>query len=272
MSQNKGNECFRSGENDDALLYYSRAIALDDSNAVIYANRAMANIRLNNFDAAVSDCTMSLGIDSSYTKALSRRGMVHHRCGRYRLAEDDFRMCSIREPENKEYTALLKRSTEKRKEVDGEATHQKTKKKVLIQEVSDSEESSYSSSEEEEEQILELGADGGFDISAPPPSPPKKKKVKTKCKDKAKPKVVSEERFIASKKFTGPKPGMVFKKGGDGIMGYYRDSPDPAPKKVSVLSTVTTFESFLTRYKYNLLSPFAAPAAHQACLQENCYC
>lgn len=70
--KNKGNECFRSGENDDALLYYSRSIALDDSNAIVYANRAMANIRLNNFDAAVSDCTMSIALDPTYTKALSR--------------------------------------------------------------------------------------------------------------------------------------------------------------------------------------------------------
>ena len=40
--------------------------------------------------------------------------------------------------------------------MDGEATHQKTKKKVMIQEVSDSEESE---EEEEEEQILELGGE-----------------------------------------------------------------------------------------------------------------
>ncbi|GMI17619.1 hypothetical protein TrLO_g4440 [Triparma laevis f. longispina] len=228
MSQrekNKGNECFRSGENEDALLFYSRAIALDDSNAVIYANRAMANIRLNNFDAAVSDCTMSLNIDPTYTKALSRRGMVHHRCGRYRLAEDDFGLCKKREPENQEFKALLERSTQKRKEVEGEVTHQKTKKKVMIQEVSDSEESS---EEEEEEEILEIGADG-FDISAAPkPKPAKTSKPAKKPK-----KIVSEERFIASKTFTGPKPGMVFKKGDDGIMGYYRDGPDPKPAKSS---------------------------------------
>jgi len=239
MSQrekNKGNECFRSGENEDALLFYSRAIALDDSNAVIYANRAMANIRLNNFDAAVSDCTMSLNIDPTYTKALSRRGMVHHRCGRYRLAEDDFGLCLKREPENQEFKALLQRSTQKRKEVDGEATHQKTKKKVMIQEVSDSDESSEEEEEEEEaeEEILEIGADG-FDISAAPkPKPKAPKPAKTK---KAK-KFISEERFIASKTFTGPKPGMVFKKGDDGIMGYYRDGPDPKPAKSEVEKVV----------------------------------
>jgi len=81
--KNKGNECFRAGENEEALLFYSRAIALNERSAVVYANRAMANIRLNNFESAVSDCTRALEIDPNYTKALSRRGMVHHRSGRY---------------------------------------------------------------------------------------------------------------------------------------------------------------------------------------------
>mmetsp|Transcript_19069 Transcript_19069/g.39713 ORF Transcript_19069/g.39713 Transcript_19069/m.39713 type:complete len:1022 (-) Transcript_19069:75-3140(-) len=201
--KNKGNECFRSGENDDALLYYSRSIALDDSNAIVYANRAMANIRLNNFDAAVSDCTMSIALDPTYTKALSRRGMVHHRCGRYSLAEDDFAAALKMDPTNKEFAALLMRSKEKRKDVEGEATHQKTKKKVMIQEVSDSEDED---EEEEEEEIFELGADG-FDVSAAP-----SKKIDLD--------VVSN--FIAASKFKGEKAGMVFKLGEHGL-GYYKD-------------------------------------------------
>jgi len=233
--KNKGNECFRSGENDDALLYYSRSIALEDSNAIVYANRAMANIRLNNFDAAVSDCTMSIAIDPTYTKALSRRGMVHHRCGRYSLAEDDFGAALKMDPTNKEFAALLMRSKEKRKEIKGEATHQKTKKKVMIQEVSDSEEES----DEEEEEILEMGADG-FDISDAPSKPLDLD-------------VVSN--FVAASKFKGKKPGMVFKLGDDGL-GYYKDNkkgkkkeevkaskPKAVFKKVAIMESGSDEES-----------------------------
>ena len=213
--KNKGNECFRAGENEDALLYYSRAIALDDSSAVVFANRAMANIRLNNFDAAVSDCTMSIAIDPSYTKALTRRGMVHHRCGRYALAEDDFGACLRKDPTNKEFAALLKRSKEKRREAEGEATHQKTKKKVMIEEVSDSDEEE-EEEEEEEEVILEMGADG-FDVSSVPSKPLD---------------VEPTPNFISSSKFKGSKPGMVFRRGDNGL-GYYNDKNSKKSKKKS---------------------------------------
>ena len=174
--KNKGNECFRAGENEDALLYYSRSLALDECSSVVYANRAMANIRLANFEAAVSDCTRALEIDPTYTKALSRRGMVHHRAGRYSLAEDDFQSCVSREPANKDFAALLARSQEKRKDVEGEATHQMTKKKVMIQELSDD--------DDDEEEILEMGADG-FDISAEEEKKKKDKEKKAAEKKKA---------------------------------------------------------------------------------------
>jgi hypothetical protein len=127
--------------------------------------------------------------------------MVHHRCGRYSLAEDDFAAALKMDPTNKEFGALLMRSKEKKKEVEGEATHQKTKKKVMIQEVSDSEDE-----DEDEEEILELGADG-FDISSAPSKPLDLD-------------VVSN--FISASKFKGKKAGMVFKLGEDGL-GYYKD-------------------------------------------------
>ena len=170
--KDKGNECFKAGENEEAVLYYSRSLALDDSSAIVYANRAMGNIRLSNFDQAVDDCSRSLEIDPTYTKALSRRGMVHHRCGRYTLAEKDFSTCLERNPSSKEFMGLLARSEQKRREGLGDARHQQTKKKIIIEET-DSEE------EEEEEEILELGTDGGFDISAEE-SKKKKKKEKEK--------------------------------------------------------------------------------------------
>lgn len=42
----KGNECFRTGENEQAYMYYSKSLAFDPANAIVYANRAMACIRL----------------------------------------------------------------------------------------------------------------------------------------------------------------------------------------------------------------------------------
>jgi len=84
----KGNESFRLGENDAAMLCYSRSLALDGTMAAVWANRAMAYIRLELFDLAEMDCSVAIGIDSCYVKAHSRRGLVRFKRGKYSEVSD----------------------------------------------------------------------------------------------------------------------------------------------------------------------------------------
>ena len=72
----KGNECFKIGEHDTAIEYYTRGLELQP-NAIIYANRAMAYIRIKRSADAIKDCDAALRCDPSYTKALFRRGLAH---------------------------------------------------------------------------------------------------------------------------------------------------------------------------------------------------
>ena len=48
---------------------YSKAIELDPNNAVYYANRAAAHIRLENFGLALTDGTQAIEINPQYVKA-----------------------------------------------------------------------------------------------------------------------------------------------------------------------------------------------------------
>jgi len=41
----QGNECFKERRYDEAIECYTQAIGLDSSNAVLYANRAMALLK-----------------------------------------------------------------------------------------------------------------------------------------------------------------------------------------------------------------------------------
>jgi tetratricopeptide (TPR) repeat protein len=79
----KGNESFRLGENDSAVSCYSASLAMDDTVAAVWANRAMAYIRMELFDLAEQDCSMALQLDGTYIKALSRRGLVRFKRGKY---------------------------------------------------------------------------------------------------------------------------------------------------------------------------------------------
>ena len=62
--------CFLWAEKHFALAIagYSKAIDLDPENAVYYANRAAAHLRLENYGSALSDASQAIEIDSSYVK------------------------------------------------------------------------------------------------------------------------------------------------------------------------------------------------------------
>ena len=73
LERQKGNECFRCGENQEAINCYSKSIAYDGQNAIVYSNRAMAAIRLSYMEQALADTTMALELDPTCTKARARR-------------------------------------------------------------------------------------------------------------------------------------------------------------------------------------------------------
>lgn len=81
----KGNECFKAGENDEAFEYYTRSLALDDSSAVVYSNRALVCLRTGKLETAEDDCSRALFLDPDFTKARSRRGIARFKSGKYEL-------------------------------------------------------------------------------------------------------------------------------------------------------------------------------------------
>jgi len=115
----KGNECYKAGEAEEAYLHYSRSLALSESSAVVYANRAMACIKLGRLEQAEMDCTRALEIDPKYSKAISRRGMTLHRRGRYREAMADFEAALALTPDDHALSELLRQSRAKFHEVSG---------------------------------------------------------------------------------------------------------------------------------------------------------
>ncbi|KAI1374027.1 U-box-domain-containing protein [Hypoxylon crocopeplum] len=55
-----GNNRFQAGDYIGAESLYSKAIIADDTNPSLYTNRAMARIRLNLYESAISDCNQGL--------------------------------------------------------------------------------------------------------------------------------------------------------------------------------------------------------------------
>lgn len=65
--KNKGNEFFKANKYPEALEQYTKAIELNPT-AIYYSNRAITNIRMEQFGAALQDAEEAIKLDPNYTK------------------------------------------------------------------------------------------------------------------------------------------------------------------------------------------------------------
>lgn len=92
----KGNECFKAGEFEDASNFYTRALRLEEpdseSYALLLSNRAQARLKLMQWESAEEDCNLSLNIGKGVIfKTLLRRAQARLKRGRYAEAVSDCR-------------------------------------------------------------------------------------------------------------------------------------------------------------------------------------
>ncbi|VDB94316.1 unnamed protein product [Peniophora sp. CBMAI 1063] len=76
--KSKGNAYFVEKNYNEAVKAYSDALALDDSNAVLFCNRAASYLGLEQFGRAAQDATRATELDPKYTKAWSRLASAYH--------------------------------------------------------------------------------------------------------------------------------------------------------------------------------------------------
>ncbi|KAL9645555.1 hypothetical protein ABK040_000618 [Willaertia magna] len=88
--KNKGNELFKLKKFDESIEMYSKAIEYQQD-AVYYCNRALVNIHLENYGAALEDSDKAIQLDSKYTKAYYRRGTAHLGLSKLEEALEDFK-------------------------------------------------------------------------------------------------------------------------------------------------------------------------------------
>lgn len=98
--KDKGNASFQRGEYVQACEEYTQSINAQPT-CIAYANRAMANIKLEKFPEAIDDATKALALDILYVKAYLRRGTAYKLLGQTEKALDDFEHALRLEPRNK---------------------------------------------------------------------------------------------------------------------------------------------------------------------------
>jgi len=86
----KANDFFKAEKYPQAIELYSKAIELNPTNAVFYANRSIAYLRSECFGYALADASKAIEVDKSYLKAYYRRAAAYMSLGKYKLALKDY--------------------------------------------------------------------------------------------------------------------------------------------------------------------------------------
>ncbi|KAK1399876.1 Peptidyl-prolyl cis-trans isomerase fkbp62 [Heracleum sosnowskyi] len=103
----QGNNLYRSGQYDDALLKYDLALQLvaevpssEELRSACYLNRATCFLKMEKYVDSIKDCTKALELHPSYKKALLRRAEAHEKLEHFEEAVADMAKLLEMEPSN----------------------------------------------------------------------------------------------------------------------------------------------------------------------------
>ncbi|KAJ2341162.1 hypothetical protein GGF43_006235, partial [Coemansia sp. RSA 2618] len=105
-----GDAAYRQGQFAQAVDCYTQAIKADSTNPVLFTNRAMALLKLDEFAEAADSCSQALDLDSTNVKALWRRGTAYYNLGQFSKAQHDFAAGVALEPTNTVLSAELEKT------------------------------------------------------------------------------------------------------------------------------------------------------------------
>ena len=103
----KGNECVKSKDFEEAVRCYSRSLELNPDEAFTFANRAMAHLKMKQYQNAHDDADAAIRLKPGYLKAHHRRGKALAALGRHEEAIKDFQYILEQEPDNKAVNKAL---------------------------------------------------------------------------------------------------------------------------------------------------------------------
>lgn len=90
--KNEGNAYIKKQDYPKAAELYTKAIELDDSQSIYFSNRALAQLKLDNFQSSLNDCDAALRLDSKNIKAYHRRGLSYIGLLEFKRARNDLQV------------------------------------------------------------------------------------------------------------------------------------------------------------------------------------
>ncbi|KAM1059834.1 serine/threonine-protein phosphatase 5-like isoform X1 [Malus sylvestris] len=102
------NEAYKAHKFAQAIDLYTQAIELNSQNAVYWANRSIAHLKLEEYGSAIQDASKAIEVDPKYSKGYYRRGAAYLAMGKFKEALKDFQQVKRICPNDPDATKKLK--------------------------------------------------------------------------------------------------------------------------------------------------------------------
>ncbi|XP_055532976.1 uncharacterized protein LOC129723055 [Wyeomyia smithii] len=82
----QGNKCVKAGNFTEAILHYTHAIKLNPNDAILYSNRSLAFLKMQQYYYANEDADRAIALNPTWAKGYYRKAEVHIGVGQYDTA------------------------------------------------------------------------------------------------------------------------------------------------------------------------------------------
>lgn len=96
----QANQYFKDEHYDKAIELYTKAISLNDSDAVYFGNRSFALLKTELYGSALQDANRAIELDNNYIKGYYRRAAANVALGKFKLALRDYELVHKARPTN----------------------------------------------------------------------------------------------------------------------------------------------------------------------------
>lgn len=87
---NHANSCLKSGNFQEAIIYYFKVIEINQNNSIAYINRGVSYYNLKQYSNAIADFSKAIELDKSKPSAYLNRGVSYKNVQQYNKAIEDY--------------------------------------------------------------------------------------------------------------------------------------------------------------------------------------